>query len=106
MNIGRNGDGSGYGCCGFFDGVGSACHQSGIAAETLDGGVNMTPQEITDRLRRCAKSDCEGCPYRYTDDYDAGCGKLLSDAALLLAVLLPSAEMDLDAIIERRVVTP
>ena len=65
----------------------------------------MTPQEICERLRRCSKSDCEGCPYRYVDDYDAGCGKLLSDAALLLAVLIPSAEKNLDVIIERRVVT-
>lgn len=60
----------------------------------------MTPQEIAERLRRCAKSDCKGCPYRYVDDYYAGCGKLLSDAALLLAVLLPEAEK-IEAIIDR-----
>ena len=61
----------------------------------------MTPQEISERLRKCANSDCEGCPYRYVDDYAAGCGKLLSDAALLLAVLLPRDEKNLDLIIDR-----
>lgn len=65
----------------------------------------MTPWEISERLRRCANSDCEGCPYRYVDDYDAGCGKLLSDASLLLALLLPGADMHFDAIIERREVS-
>lgn len=45
----------------------------------------MTPQEIIERLRKCAVGDCVGCPNRYVDDYQAGCGKLLSDAALLLS---------------------
>lgn len=45
---------------------------------------------IADRLGKCAVGDCTGCPNRYVDDYQAGCGKLLSDAALLLEVLSPT----------------
>ena len=47
----------------------------------------MSPHEIIELLRRCGKNGhvCEGCPYHYVDDYEAGCGKLLSDAALLLS---------------------
>lgn len=46
----------------------------------------MTIQKIIELLRRCSKNGntCEGCPYRYVEDHEAGCGKLLSDAALLL----------------------
>lgn len=47
-------------------------------------------KEITERLQKCAVGDCTGCPNRYVDDYQAGCGKLLSDAALLLSVFYPS----------------
>lgn len=50
----------------------------------------MTPQEITAQMRKCSVGDCEGCPYRYVDDYEAGCGRLLADAALLLSVVYPS----------------
>lgn len=49
----------------------------------------MSPQEIAARLRKCSVGDCAGCPYRYVDDYSAGCGRLLADAALLLSVVFP-----------------
>lgn len=48
----------------------------------------MTPQEIIKWLTVCATDhhadECKGCPYN-KDDYENGCGKLLSDAALLLS---------------------
>lgn len=47
----------------------------------------MNPQEVIKWLVACSKDgahDCKSCPYN-KDDYEAGCGKLLSDAALLLA---------------------
>lgn len=48
----------------------------------------MTPQEIIHWLTICATDhhadECKKCPYN-KDDYEAGCGKLLSDAALLLS---------------------
>lgn len=48
----------------------------------------MTPQEIIKWLQICATDfhaeECKVCPYN-KDDYEAGCGKLLSDAALLLS---------------------
>ena len=47
----------------------------------------MSPQEIAAQLRKCSVGDCDGCPYRYVDDYEAGCGRLLADAALLLSVV-------------------
>ena len=46
----------------------------------------MTPKEVIRWLRECSKDgahDCENCPYN-KEAYEAGCGKLLSDAALLL----------------------
>lgn len=49
----------------------------------------MSPYEITELLKKCSVGNCEGCPYRYVDDYQAGCGRLLADAALLLSVVYP-----------------
>ena len=49
----------------------------------------MSPNEIVKLLRKCSVGNCEGCPYRYVDDYQAGCGRLLADAALLLSVVYP-----------------
>ena len=49
-------------------------------------------REITERLQKCAVGDCTGCPNRYVDDYQAGCGKLLSDAALLLEVFYTTGQ--------------
>lgn len=50
----------------------------------------MTPEEIIKWLRICATNchaeECKHCPY-YKDDYEAGCGKLLADAALLLSAV-------------------
>ena len=47
----------------------------------------MSPREIIKWLEICATDcnaeECRQCPYN-KDDYKAGCGKLLSDAALLL----------------------
>lgn len=47
----------------------------------------MTPQEIIRWLNICATDShaeaCKTCPYN-KENYEAGCGKLLSDAALLL----------------------
>ena len=51
----------------------------------------MTLQEIIKWLNACSKSDCncKGCPYEQVTDYDDGCGKLLADAAALLAKAYP-----------------
>ena len=49
----------------------------------------MTPQEVIKWLRVCSSAgphDCEQCPYN-REPYEAGCGRLLSDAALLLSVV-------------------
>lgn len=50
----------------------------------------MTPEEIIYWLNICATDshakECQKCPYN-KDDYEAGCGKLLSDAALLLSAI-------------------
>lgn len=47
----------------------------------------MTPQEVIKWLNICSTDhhakQCKMCPYN-KDDYEAGCGKLLADAALLL----------------------
>lgn len=43
-------------------------------------------EELIYWLRQCSHEGpghCTGCPYN-KDPYEAGCGKLLSDAALLL----------------------
>lgn len=52
----------------------------------------MTPQEIIKWLQICATDghveECKRCPYN-KDDYEVGCGKLLSDAALLLSAAYP-----------------
>ena len=49
----------------------------------------MTPEEIIYWLNVCATDchaeACKQCPYNKSD-YEAGCGKLLADAALLLTV--------------------
>lgn len=45
-------------------------------------------------LRECSQDgprDCKNCPYN-NDDYEAGCGKLLSDAALLLGAFCEKEE--------------
>ena len=51
----------------------------------------MTPQEVIKWLNicstNCSAEQCRQCPY-YDDEYEAGCGKLLSDAALLLTSVL------------------
>lgn len=48
----------------------------------------MNPKDIIHWLTVCSKDvhaeECKKCPYN-KDDYEAGCGKLLSDAALLLS---------------------
>lgn len=48
----------------------------------------MNPKDIIHWLNVCSKDahaeECKQCPYN-KDDYEAGCGKLLSDAALLLS---------------------
>ena len=48
----------------------------------------MNPREVIKWLRVCCHDgiieECKQCPYN-KDDYEAGCGKLLSDAALLLS---------------------
>ena len=48
----------------------------------------MTPKEIIKWLNVCATDchaeECKKCPYN-NDEYEDGCGKLLADAALLLA---------------------
>lgn len=49
-------------------------------------------REITERLQKSAVGDCTGCPNRYVDDYQAGCGKLLNDAALLLEVFYSTCQ--------------
>ena len=50
----------------------------------------MTPQEIIKWLNTCATDchadECKKCPYN-KEDYEAGCGKLLADAALLLSAV-------------------
>lgn len=46
----------------------------------------MSPQEVIKWLQECSKGhgcNCKECPYN-KEPYEAGCGKLLSDAALLL----------------------
>lgn len=46
----------------------------------------MSPKEVIKWLRECSKDgahNCQECPYN-KEPYEAGCGKLLSDAALLL----------------------
>lgn len=46
----------------------------------------MSPKEVIKWLRECSKDgahNCKECPYN-KEPYEAGCGKLLSDAALLL----------------------
>lgn len=46
----------------------------------------MTPNEIIKWLRECSQDgprNCKECPYN-KEPYEAGCGKLLSDAALLI----------------------
>ena len=60
-------------------------------------------REITERLRKCAVGDCAGCPNRFVDNYQAGCGKLLSDAALLLEVFYPTGPSPDDLILKREV---
>lgn len=47
----------------------------------------MEPADIIHWLQECSKDhgcDCQHCPYN-KDDYEAGCGRLLTDAALLIA---------------------
>lgn len=46
----------------------------------------MNPQEVIKWLQVCSKDglNCQGCPYD-KNPYEAGCGKLLADAALLLS---------------------
>lgn len=54
--------------------------------ETLD------PQVVITWLQKCSKnscSDCYACPYNLPD-YEEGCGKLLADAARLLALAYPA----------------
>lgn len=52
----------------------------------------MNPREIIKWLNICCKDghlpECKECPYN-KDDYEVGCGKLLSDAALLLNAAYP-----------------
>ena len=46
----------------------------------------MTPKEVIKWLQACSQDgphNCAECPYN-KDPYELGCGKLLSDAALLL----------------------
>lgn len=48
-------------------------------------------EEIIHWLRQCSHEGpghCVGCPYN-RDPYEEGCGKLLSDAALLLETSYP-----------------
>ena len=51
--------------------------------------MNEKVKEIIHILRECSKDGpcelCKTCPYN-TEPYSTGCGKLLSDAALLLEV--------------------
>jgi len=48
----------------------------------------MTPSDVIKWLNVCSTefhgSECEKCPYN-KEPYEAGCGKLMSDAALLLS---------------------
>lgn len=60
-------------------------------------------REIRDRLQKCAVGDCVGCPNRYVDDYQAGCGKLLSDAALLLDLFYPTGPTPDELMLKREV---
>lgn len=54
----------------------------------------MEAREVIKWLNICATDchaeECKKCPYK-KDDYEAGCGKLLSDAALLLDAAYPAA---------------
>lgn len=48
----------------------------------------MKAKEVMEWLNKCGSqetADCEHCPYN-RDPYEEGCGKLLTDAAVLLAV--------------------
>lgn len=51
----------------------------------------LNPRDLIVRLRKCSKSGCtcEGCLYN-NPDYEEGCGKLLADAARLLALAYPA----------------
>lgn len=51
----------------------------------------LNPQDLIARLQACSKSGCtcRGCPYDNLD-YEEGCGKLLADAARLLALAYPA----------------
>lgn len=52
----------------------------------------MTPKEVIKWLRACSQDgphNCAECPYN-KDPYELGCGKLLSDAALLLQAVYES----------------
>lgn len=52
----------------------------------------INPQDLIARLQKCSKSDCSdchGCAYNLPD-YEKGCGKLLADAARLLALAYPA----------------
>lgn len=51
----------------------------------------LNPQDLIARLQKCSKDncDCDGCPYN-KQGYEEGCGKLLADAARLLALAYPA----------------
>ena len=68
----------------------------------------MTPKEVIKWLQACSQDgphNCAECPYN-KDPYELGCGKLLSDAALLLqAAYVPqeSQTLDMMAIMKKEV---
>ena len=69
----------------------------------------MTPKEVIKWLQACSQDgphNCAECPYN-KDPYELGCGKLLSDAALLLqaAYVQPDVPaLDMTTIMEKEVV--
>ena len=51
----------------------------------------MKATEVIEWLQKCGRcttDGCETCPYD-RDPYEEGCGKLLTDAAALMAVFVP-----------------
>ena len=53
----------------------------------------LDAQTVVEWLRKCSKNGntCQGCPYD-DPDYEKGCGKLLADAAQLLAQAYPAKD--------------